>query len=318
MEDGEVIFTMTDPPTIRSNPTQRAHSISLPMRIQTSSKKQTALNLNVYRNLHHRSHHALKKKFEKLATDLLGDIPPMGRIRLHYSVCPQTRRRLDIMNVCSVIDKYFSDALTENGIIEDDDYTHLDFVSCGFGGLAPKEHVLVTITEIEERDPMKLAMTAELGAEDIKEAIANYVSTKVDQEVSPSDVVMNNANSATVTVGDAPAATTTPAPKRKRRTKEEIAADKAAEKAANEPDADETVESGSDGDGTGSGNDTETTTQPTETTEADPAPAEDKQPKNDSAESTAESSKTDGPAEVVEEPAEAPVKKKRKSSIFDQ
>jgi len=313
----DLIFSEIGSPSVHSNPTQRAISIRLPMRIKTSSKKHTALNLNVYRNLHHRSHHALKKKFEELAATLLKDTPPLGRIRLHYSVCPQTKRRLDIANVCSVIDKYFSDALTANGIIEDDDYTRLDFVSFGFGGLAKEEHVLVTITEIEERDPMKLSMTATLSADDITQAIAAWVAEETGQDVDVANVTIDEGVTATVEVGGEPTTTTTKPARKKRRTKAQIEADKAAEEAEQD---EQTGTSGPDGDSTGPGEPAEeqaeeASNEAPEAEVEESAPAEDKQPKNASEESPEESSTTDGDSE---EDAPAPVKKRKKTSIFDQ
>ncbi len=142
------------------------------MRVRTSSKKKQALNLNVYLNLHHRSLHVQKKKFEELAKKLLRGIPPLGVITLHYEVCVETKRRLDVMNVGSIIDKYFSDCLTAYGIIVDDDYKHIPRISFSFGGFVDTEHVLVTITEIERRStPMRVL----LDTADIQKALTTYV-----------------------------------------------------------------------------------------------------------------------------------------------
>lgn len=152
----------------------RVFKIKLPMRIKTSSKKKQALNLNVYRNLHHRSLHAQKREFEKLAKKLLRGIPPLGVITLHYEVFVESKRRLDIMNVGSIVDKYFSDSLTSEGIIKDDDYRNIPRVSFTFGGKVDKEHVLVTITEIEKRKedtPMRVL----LDQADIQKALTTYV-----------------------------------------------------------------------------------------------------------------------------------------------
>lgn len=295
------------------------------MRIQTSRKKQTALNLNIYRNLHHRSNNALKVKFKELAEKRLKGMPQLGRIRLHYSICPKSKRRLDIGNVGSIVDKFFSDVLTESGIIEDDDFTRLDFVSFGFGGLAKEEHVLVTITEIEERTNMKLSMTAQLSADDIREAAAAWVSEQTGQAATASDIVLSADVTAVATLGDATASTTTkPATKVKRRTKAQIEADnKAAEEAeTNATTDDATVPDSTDVDGGGSDQNSEeeadTPEQTSKKFEADcKAEDEGKQSKNDSAESPEESSKgTDETADATEE-TPAPVKKK-KSSIFAQ
>ena len=134
------------------------------------------MNLNVYRNLHFRSLSAQKNKFYEVAKKLLRGIPPLGVITLHYEVFVETKRRLDIMNVGSIVDKYFSDTLTSEGVIEDDDFNNIPSVSFAFGGFADKEHILVTITEIEKRKedtPMRVL----LDQNDIQEALTTYIST---------------------------------------------------------------------------------------------------------------------------------------------
>ena len=152
---------------------RRVFKVSLPMRVRTSSKKRTALNLNVYRNLHFRSLSAQKNTFHKLMQKLLKDIPSLGRVHLHYDVCPKSKTKLDLMNVGSIVDKYFSDSLVEFGVLEDDSYTFINFVSFGFGGLSTEEHVLVTITEIEQRKGS--AMRVLLDQSEIQEALEAFV-----------------------------------------------------------------------------------------------------------------------------------------------
>ncbi len=154
----------------------RIFKVTLPMRIQSSRKKKTALNLNVYRNLHFRSLSAQKKNFSKIASKLLLGIPSMEKITLHYDIYPSSKRRLDVMNVGSIVDKYFSDTLVESGIIDDDDYTHIDFVSFGFGSIVKNEYVLVTITEIESKKDSKMRIL--LDQADIQKALEDFVETQ--------------------------------------------------------------------------------------------------------------------------------------------
>lgn len=287
------------------------------MRIQTSKKKMTALNLNIYRNLHHRSNNALKVKFKELAEKRLEGIPQLGKIRLHYSICPKSKRRLDIGNVGSIVDKFFSDVLTESGIIEDDDFTRLDFVSFGFGGIAEHEHVLVTITEIEERTDMKLSMTAELSVEDVQAAVAAWVTAETGQETEAADVSITPDGGATVTVGSAPETAPNTKPKVKRRTKAQIEADnKAAKEAAQNDDTTVSDSSGSD-----SGGSSEESEDSSEAETSTSTKAEVKESKNDSEGSQGESSKGSDDDSAASEEAEAPkapVKKPGKKSIFAQ
>lgn len=155
----------------------REFKLKLPMRFRTSSKKVTALNLNVYRNLHFRSLTALKHRFQDYGKQLLRDagIPPLGRIRLRYQVFAKTRREFDVANICSIVDKFFSDTLIYSGIIEDDNWKFLDDVSFGFGGFTTNEHVLVTITEIEPRK--ENTMRVLLDEDEIQTALETFVET---------------------------------------------------------------------------------------------------------------------------------------------
>lgn len=44
----------------------------------------------------------------------------MGRVSLCYTLYPKTKRRVDTMNVVSIVSKFTEDALVEMGVIEDD------------------------------------------------------------------------------------------------------------------------------------------------------------------------------------------------------
>jgi hypothetical protein len=217
---------------------RRVFTLDLPMRTQASKKKKTAVNLNVYRNLHHRSLHAQKKKFEEAATKLLREIPKLGVITLHYEVFVETRRRLDVMNVGSIVDKYFSDTLTEVGIIEDDDWKHLPKATFSYGGLVKKEHVRVTITEIQTREEAK-PMRVLLDQNDIQIALTSYVENLNLPNASGVKLGANSHGEITAEImfnpvadepnTDDPETIEPPKQRRKRRTKAEIAADAAKE-----------------------------------------------------------------------------------------
>jgi hypothetical protein len=183
-----------------NNPTQREFHLKLPMRIRTSTKKVTPFNLNVYRNLHFRSLTALKHKFQDHAKDLISTakIPPLGRIRLHYQVFVKTKRKLDIANVCSIVDKFFCDALQQAKIIREDDYDHLDFVSFGFGGLAAEEYVRVTITEIEPRKDIPMRILLE--EHEIQKALEDFVETLGLANVSGVDLSTDDDGNVTAEV----------------------------------------------------------------------------------------------------------------------
>lgn len=305
------------------------------MRVQTSKKKKTALNLNVYRNLHHRSLHAQKKKFEELAKKLLRGIPQLGIINLHYEIFVGTKRRLDIMNVGSIIDKYFSDTLTEVGIIQDDDYKNIPMVSFSFGGLVKKEHIRVTITEIKprkEKPPMRVL----LDQSDIQTALTTYVGTLNIPNITGVRLSHNDGEIfAEVLFGlgdDEPTVSENPEevteapkpPRRKRRTKAEIAADKLAkvlEPIAKEEitDVAEVAEDGADNGGTGdaSASEVATASDSVEETPTDPKEHSRKNPfGGEESQSSEGDPEPETPLDVPPVP-EVAAKPEKQGSIFD-
>lgn len=293
--------------------------LKLPMRIKTSSKKKQALNLNVYRNLHFRSLDAQKKMFYKIAKKLLRGIPPLGVITLHYEVFPQTKRRLDIMNVGSIIDKYFSDSLTECGIIEDDDYTHIPQVSFAFGGLVKSEHLLVTITEIEPRKEA-MPMRVLLDNDDIQRALTTYVSTLNIPNASGVRLISDDGVITAEVLFDLdPDASEVSEEKPKRRRGGRPAGSK--NKPKETANVDETVSTGATGSSEGTDPASADEATPATETEADEvATPKGKSRKNLFGDKESPSSEDDGEAEEATPDTPEPVAKEtgaKKGSIFD-
>lgn len=294
-------------------PTQREFKLKLPMRIRTSRKKVTALNLNVYRNLHYRSLTALKHKFQDHGKKLLRDqgVPPLGRIRLRYQVFAKTKREFDVANICSIVDKFFSDTLQHAGIIEDDNWKFLDDVSFGFGGFTAEEHVLVTITEIEPRKGN--AMRILLDEADIQNALDSFVLNELGLEGATGVRIEATADgevTAEVLMGETVEPKTPAKPKRGGRKP-------GSKNKPKEPEADVEVpgEDSNAGDGPG---DAEPTKDDVPADEADTASKPEtgkSSSKNLFGDEETESSASDSPEEASD--AEAP-KAVKKSSIFDQ
>jgi hypothetical protein len=299
-------------------PERRVFKVKLPMSVRTSSKKKQALNLNVYRNLHFRSLSAQKNKFQKVVKKLLRGIPPLGVITLHYVVYPGSKRRLDVMNVGSIVDKYFSDTLTIEGIIEDDDYTHIPHVSFAFGEITKDDgHILVIITEIEpkkENTPMRVM----LDQDDIQTALTTYVSSLnlpnafgvkldvVNDEIT-AEIVFGN----TTTKNDVPGEVT-PSKKRGRGGRPAGSKNKLKNQEVT-ADVDNTVQ---DGAADSSGGDAEGATEETPTTTEEKAPTtKASSRKNLFGDEETPSSEDDGTAETpTSDDAPEPVKR---GSIFD-
>lgn len=75
----------------------------------------------------------MKKKFKGIMEDQINQLPVLGRIQIEYVLFPKTKRLCDVANVLSIVDKFFSDALTEMGRIEDDNYLFLPKVTYEIG-----------------------------------------------------------------------------------------------------------------------------------------------------------------------------------------
>ena len=79
------------------------------------------LNLNQYRNWNGFFEGKVKKKFTALVKDEFKRIPLMKYInQIEYTLIVPSKRRRDRMNVYSIVDKYFCDALQKYNKIEDD------------------------------------------------------------------------------------------------------------------------------------------------------------------------------------------------------
>lgn len=124
--------------------------LHLPLTLTLPNKKSWALNLNLYRNTHYRSLNAYKRLFNLEVEPILKDLPVFNKITLTYRLYPKTRREMDIANVLTVVDKFFSDALVEFGKLPDDNYKHLTEISFSYGEVLPSNpHALVLINPLK-------------------------------------------------------------------------------------------------------------------------------------------------------------------------
>ena len=87
---------------------------------KTMKDKRYYINMNTYRNLHHRVNGQLKKMYKEVIREQLEGVKIETPCEITYKVVKPTKRRLDKMNVISVTSKYLLDAITELGCWEDD------------------------------------------------------------------------------------------------------------------------------------------------------------------------------------------------------
>jgi len=95
----------------------------------TVNNKRFALNLNIYRNTHHYTLNQAKINFKENLYRLYPELLKMKfqSVVISYTVSPCDKRLFDLMNVLSIVDKFFCDALVQSGAIPDDNYKHVSY-----------------------------------------------------------------------------------------------------------------------------------------------------------------------------------------------
>ncbi len=100
------------------------HKIISPLHVtiprKTKKDRRIALNMNVYRNLHHSVNGQAKKLYLELIREQLEGLHIQTPVEITYKVFKPTKRILDKMNVISVVSKFLLDAITELGCWQDD------------------------------------------------------------------------------------------------------------------------------------------------------------------------------------------------------
>ena len=100
------------------------HKIISPLFVKLPRKtvkdKRIALNMNTYRNLHHRISNDAKKAYSEALREQLKDLSIQTPVEVTYKVYKASKRRLDKMNVISVVSKFLLDSITDYGCWEDD------------------------------------------------------------------------------------------------------------------------------------------------------------------------------------------------------
>jgi len=92
--------------------------VTLPRK--TIKDKRIALNMNTYRNLHHRISNDAKKAYSEALREQLRNLSIQTPVEVTYKVYKASKRRLDKMNVISVVSKFLLDSITDYGCWEDD------------------------------------------------------------------------------------------------------------------------------------------------------------------------------------------------------
>lgn len=128
--------------------------IDLPIGIKLG-RKSFSLNLNFYRNAHYQTLNKMKVEFSKVIEPELIKLPSFKSVDLTYTLYPRTKRLCDIANICSIVDKFFCDALVNLGKLPDDNYQYIKNIKYTFGEV-DKDNPRVTVNisgEITNENP---------------------------------------------------------------------------------------------------------------------------------------------------------------------
>lgn len=159
----------------------KTHCIHLPLAVPIG-KKNFSLNLNVYRNGHFYELNKAKEVFHEYIGQLLNGITPMNRVMLIYTLFFGSKRRVDISNICSIVDKFFCDTLTERHIIPDDSYDVVQEVIYRFGGIDKEnprvEALIVDLDSLTDQEENTMRIT--IVQSEIEEAITDYIKRQVN------------------------------------------------------------------------------------------------------------------------------------------
>src|SRR5690349_5396357 len=97
-----------------------SYVISSPLSVPVTTKKRFYLNLNQYRNAHHFTLARAKVNFHEIMAPRVKSLPQFATVHLIFTLFPGSEQLVDTSNVCSIVDKFFSDVLVKCNKIKDD------------------------------------------------------------------------------------------------------------------------------------------------------------------------------------------------------
>lgn len=120
-------------------------------------KRWFTMNLNQYRNTHHRILNDTKRIYGQIMKPLVQHLPTFKKpIHIHYRLYVGSNIKSDVMNWVSVIDKYFQDVLVQEGKLIDDNYLYVPTLYMEFGGVDKSNPRLeITIISNDEPEPIE-------------------------------------------------------------------------------------------------------------------------------------------------------------------
>ena len=127
--------------------------IDLPLEVYYTKNKKFILNLNNYRNAHYRTLASAKKIYAEDLVDRINYPKYETPVRLTYTYYAKSKRRLDVSNPCSIIDKFTCDALVKAEVLEDDSFEQIKEVIYKFGGIdKDNPRCVLEIAAVQQRE----------------------------------------------------------------------------------------------------------------------------------------------------------------------
>jgi hypothetical protein len=130
------------------------YTISSPLYIFKNKRlDKWYIHLNNALSLQGRVYNTYKVRYSDQMSDTVSELPVFDKVRLIFTFYPGTKRRCDLSNMCSIIDKFICDVLVRSGKIPDDDYHHIPSIHYEFGSLDRENpRVDIQIIPIKEEE----------------------------------------------------------------------------------------------------------------------------------------------------------------------
>ncbi len=159
--------------------------ISLPIYLDLGKKKKRtfALNLNIYRNANFHILNDAKVLFAETIASRIDHLPKMKSVHLAYELFFGSRRAVDVMNICCIVDKFFCDTLVNCGKLPGDDKGVIPKIGpFVWGGIDTENpHVEVTLSNIELAEPQEpdQPMQISFTQKEIRDALVEYLEKQI-------------------------------------------------------------------------------------------------------------------------------------------
>ena len=113
---------------------EKIYQVNSPLEIQYGWDKEGrpkifSLNMNIYRNFNRFSLGKAKDAYSELMSEPVKELPWFNRIVIRYVLFTGSKRKVDVSNICSIVDKFFCDVLTKEKKLSDDNYSIIPKVS---------------------------------------------------------------------------------------------------------------------------------------------------------------------------------------------